>query len=52
MEEMTFRQEDFIRKSLFYAGRQKAIKEFCINRDVSWTDLTKEDASLLIDSLS
>lgn len=50
-ELLTFRQKDVIRKSLPYLMRRKAINEYCENIKKSWTDLSKEEAIILIDQL-
>jgi len=50
-ELLTFRQKDVIRKSLPYSMRRKAINEYCENLKKSWTDLSKEEATILIDQL-
>jgi len=50
-ELLTFRQKDVIRKSLSYYMRRKAINEYCENLEKSWTEISKEEATILMDQL-
>lgn len=49
--EMTFRQKDVIIKSLRSSGRRKLINDYCDKLSKSWTDLSIEEASDLIEKL-
>ncbi|WP_177188094.1 hypothetical protein [Methanolobus profundi] len=52
MEKMTFRQENYIRKSLMFAKKRECIHEYCRELEIPWTDLSKDNASELISKLS
>jgi hypothetical protein len=49
--DMTLKQKDFMIKSLSNSDRMKAINEYCAKLGKSWNDLTKKEASGLINIL-
>ncbi|NPE27823.1 hypothetical protein HNV12_07585 [Methanococcoides sp. SA1] len=50
-DKITFRQKNYIRKCLMFKQKRELIQEFCEVKGITWLEISKIDASVLIGKL-